>query len=101
MNITSAVRSLSSFRAAPRRGHLEQTKRVVVYPIKVKKASIKFRIALPDHSNLFDKIHLSKGSTQINVTEAIPYSCPTLLGKVVMLTHYVDVNILHYLLPEN
>ena len=54
LDIVPAVVTLSGYCAAPRLGHLEQTKRVFGYFSKMRQAAIRFRTDLPDHSDLPD-----------------------------------------------
>jgi hypothetical protein len=95
VDIATAVMSLSSFRPAPRVGHLDRAKRVVGYLAKMKHAIMRFRTDEPDFSDLptqdFDWKHTVYG----NVTELIPDDIPTPLGKPVQLYHYVDANLYH------
>jgi len=42
IDITTAVMTMSGFRVAPRKGHLEQVQRIVSYLIKMKHATIRF-----------------------------------------------------------
>ena len=50
--IAISVISLSSYRSDPRIGHLERTKRVIVYLSKMKEAKLRFRVSLPDYSDI-------------------------------------------------
>jgi hypothetical protein len=52
LDIATAVMTLSSFRAVPRRGYLERARRVCSYLAKVKHAVIRFRTGIPDYSDL-------------------------------------------------
>ena len=51
-DITTAVMTLSSFRAAPRKGHLDRAKRVYGCITKMKDAVIRIRTGEPDYSDL-------------------------------------------------
>ena len=51
MDIATAVMSMSSFRAAPRQGHLERVKRIVGYLYKMRHGAIRVRTAEPDLSS--------------------------------------------------
>ncbi len=51
-DVMTAVMTLSSFRAAPRKGHLERVKRIYGYLAKMKHASIRIRTDEPDYSDL-------------------------------------------------
>ena len=50
LDIATAVMSMSSFRAAPRIGHLDRLKRIFGYVLKMKHSKTRFRTRLPDHS---------------------------------------------------
>ncbi|CAJ1953823.1 unnamed protein product [Cylindrotheca closterium] len=52
LDVTTAVMTLSSFRSAPRVGHLNRAKRVCGYLVKFKEACIRFRTGLPDYSDV-------------------------------------------------
>jgi hypothetical protein len=52
LDITTAVMTLSSFRAMPRRGHLDRVKRVYGYLSKMKDGIIHVRTDEPDYSGL-------------------------------------------------
>jgi hypothetical protein len=54
MDITTAVMTLSSFRAVPQQGHLERAKRVVSYVAHFKESTIRFRTLKPDYSDIPD-----------------------------------------------
>jgi len=98
IDIATAVMTMSSFRAAPRQGHLERTKRMVGYLVKIKHAAIRFRVAQPDYSSLREPTHDWSRSVYGNVQEVIPSDIPDPLGRPVTLSHYVDANLYHDLL---
>ena len=98
IDITTAVMTLSSFRAVPRIGHLERAKRVVAYLAKMKNAIIRFRTGIPDYSDLPNKQYEWEYSVYGDVKEALPHDAPKALGRPVVLTHYVDANLFHDML---
>ena len=53
-DIATAVMSLSSFRVAPRVGHLERCKHIYAYLSKMRHAAIRVRTDEPDFSALPD-----------------------------------------------
>jgi hypothetical protein len=70
-DITTAVMTMSGFRSAPRRGHLERAKRIVCYLFRFKSAQLRFRTHEPDHvvqpdydwaDSIYGKVH--KGKTR-------------------------------------
>jgi len=98
LDITTAVMSLSQFRASPRVGHLERAKRVVGYLVKFKHATIRIRTDEPDLSDLpeqkFDWAHSVYG----NVEPLAADDAPPPLGGFVQLIHYSDANLYHNLI---
>ena len=90
-----AVMTMSSFRAAPREGHLERLKRMVGYLVKMKHGFIRVRTGEPDYSSLptqkYDWSHTVYGE----VHEVLPTDAPEPLGKRVVFTTYVDANLYH------
>jgi hypothetical protein len=97
-DIATSVMTLSGFRAAPRLGHLDRAKRVVGYLSKMKHAVIRFRVDMPNMSDLQSVDYDWEHSAYGNVTEAVPHNAPPPLGKPVMLIHYVNANLLHDML---
>ena len=95
IDVTTAVMSLSSFRAVPRKGHLERAKRIVGYLRKMKHGVIRFRTALPDYSDIPEKTYDWEKSVYGSAHEAKPHDSPIALGKPIILTHYVDANLYH------
>ena len=97
-DVQTAVMSMSSFRAAPRIGHLERVKRIYGYITKMKHATIRVRTEEPDFSALPSKPYTWDYSVYGDVKEEIPKDCPKPLGKHVVTTHYVDANLFHDIL---
>jgi hypothetical protein len=97
-DITTAVMTLSGFRAMPRRGHMERAKRIYGYLARMEHAMIRVRTNEPDYSALpvpvFDWAHTVYG----DISEIIPIDVPPALGKYVTLTHYFDANLYHDML---
>ena len=50
----TAVMTLSSFRVAPRKGHMDRIKRVYAYLMRFRDAVIRIRTDKPDYSDLPD-----------------------------------------------
>jgi len=98
IDIATAVMTMSSFRAAPRRGHMDRAKRICGYLLKMRDACIRFRVGLPDYSDVtapvFDWAESVYGSPVIET----PRDAPLPRGKPVILTHYVDANLYHCML---
>ena len=97
-DIATAVMTMSSFRSAPRVGHLERMKRICGYLTRMKDACIRFRTGLPDYSDVTVPTYDWSHSVYGEPTEAIPIDAPKPLGKPVILTHYVDANLYHCML---
>jgi len=95
-DVTTAVMTMSSFRALPRKGHLERVKRIVSYLYRFSPAKIRFRTSEPDLSDLVVPEHDWK-NVYGDVKEEIPRDIPEPLGKPVVTVSYVDANLMHCL----
>ena len=97
-DISAAVATLSSFRAAPRAGHLERAKRVVGYLSKMRHAKIPVCTEEPDYSDVVTHQQDWTRSVYGDISKEIPDNAPRPLGKPVTTTTYVDANLMHCLL---
>jgi hypothetical protein len=95
LDITTAVMSLSSFRAMPRRGHLKRAKQIYGYLRKMKEASIPVLTNEPDYADYKDPEYDWSLSVYGDVKEIIPTDIPEPKGKYVTLSHYFDANLYH------
>jgi hypothetical protein len=95
IDIATAVMSLSSYRAAPRQGHMERAQRIYGYLAKFNEATIRVHTDEPDYSGFPEQNHDWSYSVYGNVKEEHPVDAPQPLGKYVTLTHYVDANLYH------
>lgn len=95
IDIATAVMTMSSFRAAPREGHLERVKRIITYLARMSQATIRFRTEQPDYSSLTHPIQEWQRTVYGDVREEVPLDAPPPRGKPVTLTHYVDANLYH------
>ena len=92
-DISTAVMTLSSFRASPRKGHLIRAKRIYGYLAKFKDSAIRIRTSLPDYTNMQFEEYDWQSTTYGNIEEIIPSDIPPPLGNTVQLTTYVDANL--------
>ena len=92
-DIMAAVASLSSYRVAPREGHLERAKRIFGYIHKFKEAAIRIRTLVPNYSSLQSQDQDWSTSVYGNTHEEFPHNMPLPLGKLVRITQYVDANL--------
>ena len=97
-DIATAVMTMSSFRAAPRKGHMDRVKRICGYLAKMKGATIRIRTEEPDYSDIPEFEFDWSTSVYGDPKEEIPKDAPTPLGKHVTLSHFVDANLLHDLI---
>ena len=97
-DIATAVMSMSSFRVAPREGHLERLKRICGYLHKFNQGCIRVRTDEPDFSPLQPKEYDWARSVYGNVREEIPGDAPIPKGKRVILSSYKDANLYHDLM---
>ena len=98
LDITTAVMSLSSFRVAPRQGHLNRAKRIIGYLVKKRNAVIRIRTDLPDFTAMPHVKQPWETSIYQGAQELIPDDIPVPLGKPVRCTSYVDANLYHDML---
>ena len=95
VDIVVHVMSLSRFRAQPRKGHLDRTKRTVGYLLFLPDGAIRFRTGEPDFSSLDDQEYDWTRSVYSGACEQIPHDIPKPLGEHGQTTHYVDANLHH------
>jgi len=95
LDIATAMMTLSSFRAAPRKGHLDHIKRVYGYLPKMQHAKLRFHIHLPDYSTIPIHEHNWAKTIYGEVKELLTNDIPPPLGEEVILTTYVDANLCH------
>jgi hypothetical protein len=94
-DIHTAVMTMSSFRAAPRQGHLERVKRIFGYISKMRHAAIRVRTEEPDYSDVPSFDYDWSRSVYGEPKEILPQDAPPPLGNYVTTTHYVDANLMH------
>ena len=97
-DVQTAVMTLSSFRVQPREGHLNRAKRIYGYISKFRHFKIRFRVGIPDfvltEGNSTDWSNTVYGEH----SEDLPSDAPKPLGKVVVLSHFYDANLMHDIL---
>ena len=79
-DIETAVMSMSSYRVAPREGHLNRLQRICGYLAKMKHGFIRIRTDKPDYSDLPEQTYEWAHTTYGNVREELPRDAPTPLG---------------------
>jgi len=97
-DVCTAVMTLSRFRAAPRKGHLELVKRVHGYLSHMRHGKIRIRTDKPDYSDIPIKEFDWKYSCYPDAKEQVPDNCPTPRGKSVNTTSFYDANLYHDLI---
>ncbi len=90
--------TMSSFRSAPREGHLERLKTICGYLSKMRHGTIRIRTELPDYSEIPREEYEWEFSVYGGAKEMIPENAPEPLGKPVVTTTYVDANLYHCML---
>ncbi len=95
LDIATAIMAMSSYRVAPRKGHLDRMQRIYGYVSKMRHGAIRFRVGVPDYSDI--PIPDNDWATTVygNVTEDVPVDVPTPWGAQVIMTTYVDANLCH------
>jgi hypothetical protein len=95
-DIQCAVATMSSFRTAPRQGHLDRLKRIYGYLKRKPDAAIRFRTGIPNHKAVYEPdVYDWLYSVYGNVSEDIPKDAPKPQGKPVQTTTYEDANLMH------
>jgi hypothetical protein len=89
---------MSRFRSAPRKGHLEQLKRMYGYLRRFKSAAIRVRTEEPDFSALPVQEYDWSETVYGNVQEEIARDSPEPLGSPVVLVSYEDAILQHDML---
>jgi Reverse transcriptase (RNA-dependent DNA polymerase) len=97
-DIHTATMTMSRFRAAPRKGHLERLKRIYGYLRKFDSAAIRVRTAKPDFTGLPEQDFDWCNTVYGKVEELTPKDLPEPLGKSVVTVTYKDANLYHDLL---
>jgi hypothetical protein len=97
-DIGTAVMTLSRFRAAPRKGHLDRVKRVHGYLRRMDRGAIRFNTEEPDFSHIPEKVYDWAYTCYGDAKEDIPDDAPRPLGKRVVTSHNVDANLYHELI---
>jgi hypothetical protein len=97
-DITTAVMTMSRFRAEPREGHMERVKRTHGYLSKMRQGMIRIRTDEPDYSVLPEKVYDWANTCYPGAHEEIPSDMPRPLGKPVKTTSYFDANLYHDLI---
>jgi len=95
LDVATAVMSMSSFRAAPREGHLQRLHRIYGYLSKMKHAAIRFRPGLPDHSDQPANEYEWEKTVYKDAKEILPGDAPEPRGPPIVTTSYVDANLCH------
>jgi hypothetical protein len=94
-DISVHIMTLSSFRAFPRKGHLERMKRVYGYLSKFKHAILRIRPGMPDLSDVKIAQHDWNNSPYAGAREDLPKDVPPPRGKPVRIFSYGDANLMH------
>ena len=94
-DIATAVMTMSSFRGAPRQGHLDRLRRIVGYLGKMKHGYIRIRTEKPDYSGSQGETYEWSRTTYAGAKEQVPKDAPKPKGKSVVTTSYVDANLFH------
>jgi hypothetical protein len=97
-DIATAVMTLSRFRAAPRRGHLERVKRIHGYLSKMRHGIIRIRTEEPDFSSIPEVQYDWEYTAYGGASEELPTDAPPPRGRPVITVSYVDANLYHDLI---
>jgi hypothetical protein len=98
MDVFISTMTMSRWRTMPRKGHLERLKRIFGYVQNKNDGYIRIRTGIPDYSNIPERVYDWARSVYGNVKEELPKDAPKPLGKEVVITTYVDANLMHDLI---
>jgi hypothetical protein len=95
-DIHLGVATMSSYRCAPRQGHLERLQRMYGYLRRNPSGATRFRVKIPNHEALATPVQYDwTSSVYGNVTEELPPDQPIPRGKLMRTTTYQDANLYH------
>ena len=95
-DIAVGVMTMSRFRAAPRKGHIERLGRIYGYLRAYPDGAIRFRTGIPNHEEFVDfPTYDWEYSVYEGISEEIPHDIPEPKGKAVRHTVFVDANLMH------
>ena len=94
-DICTTVMTMSGFQVAPREGHLDRLRRICGYLCKMKHGYLRVCTGEPDYTDMDTTTYHWTRMVYGNVKEVLPSDTPKPLGKPVVLTSYVDANLLH------
>ena len=95
-DISVGVATMGSFRAAPRKGHLDRLKRIFGYIKLYPDGAIRFRTGVPAHESYTPPINNDWAQSQYGTgTEELPRDMPPPKGKLMRTTTYADANLMH------
>jgi len=92
------VMTLGSFRAKPRKGHMDAIKKFYGYLCRMKDATIRYRTDMPDLSDLEIQEYDWSRTVYAGSTEQYPENLPIARGNPVQQLSYVDANLYHDML---
>jgi len=97
LDIHHATMCMSRFRAEPRQGHLQAVAKMFGYLDNYRSASIKFRIGIPDHSEIEKEQPAEFDWSYIcgKVKEMTDPNLPKEKGKSVRASFFIDANLGH------
>jgi len=92
------VMTLGSFRAKPRKGHMDAIKKFYGYLCRMKDATIRYRTDMPDLSDLEIQEYDWSRTVYAGSNEQYPENLPIARGNPVQQLSYVDANLYHDML---
>ena len=97
-DIAVQVMTMSSFRAAPRQGHLERMKHIYGYISKMRHGTLRYRTDIPNFSDIDYVEHDWSRTVYAGAREEYPHNLPAARGMPVLQWSYVDANLYHDML---
>jgi hypothetical protein len=95
-DVACALMTMSRFRVAPRKGHLELLGNIFGYLRKYPDGAIRFHVNIPPHEDQFTPVKADWDCTVYGKAfEELPYNMPEPKGALVRQTITVDANLDH------
>ena len=94
-DISVHIMTLSSFRIAPRVGHLNRIKRIISYLSRFRSGAIRIRTDKPDLSAYTTLEYDWSNSPYAGAREEVPSNVPIPKGKSIKMWTFADANLMH------
>jgi hypothetical protein len=95
LDINCAIMTMGRFRSQPRKNHLAHVQHIAGYLLKFKHTALRFNVREPDYDNFKEPDVDWTYSVYGKCQEAIPVDMPEAKGNCLVMTCFVDANLMH------